>query len=113
MRYEPSSTAWPKIDTAGCSRSSRMADVTIRPATARDLPVIGRLAGELVRLHHGFDVQRFMLVPGVEAGYERYFRQELTKSEVVILAAELDAEVVGYAYGRLEPKDWNTLVDEH
>jgi ribosomal protein S18 acetylase RimI-like enzyme len=105
--------AWLPIATDGSPRSSKVAELIVRPATASDLPAIGKLAGELVRMHHGFDAQRFMLVDGVEAGYERYFRHELTEDEVVILTAEVDAEVAGYAYGRLEPRDWNSLVDAH
>ncbi len=85
--------------------------VTIRRAEARDLPAVSVLAGMLVRQHHDFDAQRFMLIPNVEAGYERFFRSQLADSEVVILVAELDREVVGYAYARLEPRDWNNLLD--
>jgi ribosomal protein S18 acetylase RimI-like enzyme len=29
------------------------------------------------------------------------------------LCAKLDGKVVGYAYARLEPKDWNALLDAH
>ena len=85
--------------------------VTIRSAEARDLPAVSLLAGMLVRQHHDFDAQRFMLIPNVEAGYERFFRSQLADAEVVILVAELEREVVGYAYARLEPRDWNNLLD--
>jgi len=85
----------------------------VRLARPEDLGKIARLAGELVRLHHRFDAKRFMLIDNVEAGYEWFFRRELANREVVILAAELDGEVIGYAYGRLEPRDWNALLDAH
>jgi ribosomal protein S18 acetylase RimI-like enzyme len=51
------------------------------------------------------------MTEGVEEGYRHYFRGELADEDAVILAAELDGRVVGYAYGRLEPRDWNLLMD--
>src|SRR3954463_14182580 len=85
--------------------------VTIRAAEARDLAAVSVLAGMLVRQHHDFDAQRFMLVPNVEAGYARFFASQLADPEGVILAAEVDGEVAGYAYARLEARDWNNLLD--
>jgi ribosomal protein S18 acetylase RimI-like enzyme len=85
----------------------------IRRAEARDLPDMGRLAGALVRDHHAADPGRFMLVPGVEQGYERWFARELPRKGAVLLVAELGGSVVGYAYGAFEERDWNMLLDEH
>ena len=87
--------------------------VTVRSAEVRDLPAIAALAGQLVRQHQEFDAQRFMLIPNVEAGYARFFGAELANPETIILAAELDGSVVGYAYARLEGRDWNALLDAH
>ena len=85
--------------------------VIVRAAQAPDLPAIAELAGKLVRQHHGFDAQRFMLIPNVEAGYGRFFAGELSNPETMILAAEHGSEIVGYAYARREPRDWNALLD--
>ena len=85
--------------------------VTVRAAEPRDLPVIAQLAGQLVRQHHDFDAQRFMLIPNVEAGYARFFGGELSNPSTIILAAELAGNIVGYAYARLEERDWNALLD--
>ena len=52
-----------------------------------------------------------MLVPNVESGYARFFEGELANPETFILAAERDGDVIGYAYARLEPRDWNNLLD--
>jgi len=87
--------------------------VLVRRAKPEDLHAIAQLAGELVRMHHGYDQRRFILPPHVEAGYERFFRQELQSDEVVILAAEDEGQVIGYAYGRIEARDWNMLLDGH
>jgi ribosomal protein S18 acetylase RimI-like enzyme len=85
--------------------------VIIRGAEARDLAEIGKLAGLLVRQHYDFDSQRFMLIPNVEAGYARFFGGELSNPDVVILAAEQAGTIVGYAYARLEDRDWNALLE--
>ena len=87
--------------------------VTVRAAETADLPVVSDLAGQLVRQHYAFDAQRFMLIPNVEAGYARFFAGELGNPETLILVAELAGNVVGYAYARLEARDWNALLDRH
>ena len=87
--------------------------VTVRAAETADLPVVADLAGQLVRQHYAFDAQRFMLIPNVEAGYARFFAGELGNPETLILVAELAGNVVGYAYARLEARDWNALLDRH
>lgn len=87
--------------------------IQIRKATRRDLPQIAKLAGELVRQHHGFDAQRFMFIADPEAGYQWWFGKELANAKALIYCARLDGKVVGYAYARLEPRDWNSLLDAH
>lgn len=86
---------------------------TVRPAAASDLPILGKLAAELVRFHHEIDPERFFLPSGVEEGYRRWLGTELANSEAIVLVAELDGEVVGYVYGRLEKRDFNMLLSAH
>jgi ribosomal protein S18 acetylase RimI-like enzyme len=88
-----------------------MSDFTIRTMTDADLPAVGQLAGRLVRLHHDFDPKRFMELSNPEVGYARYFSSEMKKKEAVLLVAEKAAAVIGYAYGRLEPRSYNELRD--
>jgi ribosomal protein S18 acetylase RimI-like enzyme len=85
----------------------------IRAMTPADLPATGQLAGKLVRLHYEFDPQRFLNLPSPEAGYARYLGGELKSDGVVLLVAErtTDQYVVGYAYARLEPRDYAALRD--
>ena len=87
----------------------------VRPMTRDDLPAVGKLAGALVRLHHATDPRRFLLVDNVEQGYARYFASQLDDEHTVLLSAVLESTgaVVGYAYGRLEARDWNMLLDAH
>ena len=89
---------------------------TVRAMTAANLPAAARLAGKLVRMHYELDPLRFLHLPNPEAGYARYFAGELKSDRVVLLVAEKnDAQagesIVGYAYGRLEPRSYNELLD--
>lgn len=85
--------------------------VTLRPAKPSDAPTLGRMGAALARLHHEFDPQRFMLPDDVESGYRWWLGREAKKQDAVVIVAELDGEVVGYAYGRVEGVDWNALLD--
>lgn len=90
-----------------------MPKIEIRKATRRDLPKIAALAGELVRQHYAFDAKRFLFIEDPETGYEWWFGKELENKKALISCAKLDGKIVGYAYARLEPKDWNALLDAH
>jgi ribosomal protein S18 acetylase RimI-like enzyme len=87
----------------------------VRPAVPADLPAVAKLAAQLVRYHHALDPNRFLIREPVEAGYERFLRSEINEEKVVVLAAErTDTKaIVGYTYGRLEPRDWNMLLEAH
>jgi ribosomal protein S18 acetylase RimI-like enzyme len=87
--------------------------VEIRPAQAEDLDDLGRMGGALVRFHHSLDAKRFMLVDGVERGYARFLSSQLADPDTVLLVAVRGGARVGYAYARLEERDWNALLDVH
>jgi ribosomal protein S18 acetylase RimI-like enzyme len=87
--------------------------VSIRPATKGDLPRLGELAGELVRLHHRTDPRRFLLVDDVETGYARWFAREMGRKGAIVLVAEQDGAVIGYGYATIEGRDWASLLDDH
>jgi ribosomal protein S18 acetylase RimI-like enzyme len=85
-------------------------ELTIRPATPRDMPAVGRLGALLVRLHHDFDPARFIpATPQTEQGYAGFLGSQLTAPNVVILVAERGGEVVGYTYSGLEGTDYMSL----
>lgn len=94
-------------------RPRTTADVEIRDATAADLPGCARLGAILSRLHHRLDPARFFTVPDLEAGYAWWLAKERRNPKAVVLAAVRrrggEEAVVGYAYGRIEPRDWNSL----
>jgi ribosomal protein S18 acetylase RimI-like enzyme len=84
--------------------------IMVKAAKAGDLPALGKMAGGLVRLHHTYDARRFMLPPDVEAGYRWWFGKELrNKKARILVATTVRGRVLGYAYARLEPTDWNAL----
>jgi ribosomal protein S18 acetylase RimI-like enzyme len=87
--------------------------VAIRPAAKGDLPALGRLAGELVKMHHETDPRRFLLVDNVEEGYARWFSRELGRKGAIVLVAEQDGAVIGYGYATMEGRDWSALLDDH
>lgn len=103
----------------------------IRPATLADLPAVARLAAVMVRLHHGWDAQRFAIFrEPIEPGYESWLAQELENRRAVVLVAAAKPKraqragksvaapalpvppaILGYAYARLEGRDWNRLLE--
>lgn len=86
-------------------------DVILRRALRDDLGAVARLAGKLTRMHHALDERRFFLPDRVEEGYAWWFGREIDRDEVVLLVALRAGVIVGYAYGRLEERDWNQLLD--
>jgi GNAT superfamily N-acetyltransferase len=77
--------------------------LTVRRATATDVPVLARYGVALARLHVGFDGERFAVPPGGEGAYAAFFQAELQRPEVVLLIAEVGTRPVGYAFVRMEP----------
>lgn len=66
-----------------------------------------------MRTHYAFDMHRF-LEPGegVESGYARFLASQLQDDESIVLVAERDDVIVGYAYAAIEPLSWKDLRDE-
>lgn len=88
--------------------------VTVRDATRADLPRLGTLAEALVRVHHDLDPRRFFMPERVSEGYQMWFGRELDDADAILLVAEGDGgAVLGYAYGRVEARDWNLLLGRH
>src|SRR5690348_12009886 len=83
----------------------------VRRAREADLPQLGRMGAGLARQHHTYDAQRFFVVPDMDEDYAWWLGQELQNENAIVLAAELDGRIVGYAYGTLEERDWNALRD--
>jgi ribosomal protein S18 acetylase RimI-like enzyme len=87
--------------------------ILIRPAGTADLPVLGQLGAQLMRVHHDFDAHRF-LSPGdhPERGYAWFLGRQIEDQDCLVLVAELDGDVIGYVYAAVEPLSWKELRDE-
>ena len=82
----------------------------IRPATRLDLSAIGRLGALLVQIHHDFDPARFIpAASGTERGYASFLGSQLQEANIIILVAEREGTVVGYAYMGIEGYDYMAL----
>jgi len=90
-----------------------VSQLVIRDLAEADLEATARLAAMLVRQHHGFDADRFMLVEPVEEGYRRFLGTQLGAPDAVLLVAVLDDAIVGYLYGAVEGRSWELLLDRH
>jgi GNAT superfamily N-acetyltransferase len=90
-----------------------LAAALVRDALESDLPALARLGARLARMHHRMDPARFFVTDDLETGYAWWLGKERRNRSAVVLAAVRASRgrerVVGYAYGRLEPRDWNTL----
>jgi ribosomal protein S18 acetylase RimI-like enzyme len=86
------------------------ASVTIRPATAADVPVMGALGALLVRTHHDFDPERFIAAtPDTADRYGSFLGSQIGEPKIVLLVAQKEAEVVGYTYAGVEGRDYMSL----
>lgn len=86
-------------------------DIVVREIREGDLDRVAALAAKLVRMHHAIDDKRFLCVEPVEKGYRWFFGREMKDPDAVILVAELGGAIAGYAYGCLEERNWNDLLD--
>lgn len=87
-----------------------MTMTTTRPAGPQDVPTLGRLGALLVALHHDFDPERFINpTPKTPEAYGHFLAGEMGRSGAIVMVAEKEKEVVGYAYGGLEGKDYMAL----
>jgi len=93
------------------SGSSREAGIVFRPCRPGDLPGVAKLGARLVREHHAIDPDRYLTFDRIEEGYAAYLRGELARQRSVVLVAARGKKIVGYAYGRIEPRDWIMLRD--
>jgi ribosomal protein S18 acetylase RimI-like enzyme len=87
-------------------------DFTIRAARDEDLADLGRMGAALVRLHHTLDPLRFFMREGpIEQGYGNWLVRTSKSEKSVVVVAESEGRVVGYAWGTLEDRDWMMLRD--
>ena len=83
--------------------------ITIRPAAKADEAALGRYGAALMRQHHAADPRRFLLTKQPEIGYGRFLVSQLGDPDVLVLVAENETGIVGYAYADIEPLSWRDL----
>jgi ribosomal protein S18 acetylase RimI-like enzyme len=84
--------------------------VTLRSAQPSDEHALGRLGAMLVAEHHDFDPKRFIApVPELPSRYGKFLVGQLERPEMVVLVAEQDGGMVGYAFAGLEGNDYMAL----
>jgi GNAT superfamily N-acetyltransferase len=86
-----------------------VSEIQIRPALESDETALGRYGGALMRLHHDLDPQRFITIDHPEKGYGRFLVSQLDEPDSVVLVAERDGEVLGYAFASLVGMSWMEL----
>jgi ribosomal protein S18 acetylase RimI-like enzyme len=87
-----------------------MSDIFIRRARPSDTPSLGKLGVLMVRTHYDFDPKRFLPVtPQTEQGYGAFLAGQLDEPKAVLLVAERNGEVLGYAYATVEGYDYMSL----
>ena len=82
----------------------------IRRATAADAVSLGRLGALLVREHHDFDGERFLAATtSTPDFYASFLATQANDPQAVVLVAEHEGAVIGYAYGAIEGYDYMAL----
>lgn len=92
------------------SNDSQQTAPIIRRATPADVQRIGSLGALLVKEHYGFDSQRFLdVTPQTPSHYASFLSKQLEDTDKAVLVAEIEGDVIGYAYAAVEGYDYMLL----
>ena len=84
--------------------------VKIRPANPRDMEILGGFGALLVAMHHELDARRFIeAAKSTPLRYGQFLKSQVTRPEVIVIVAEEDGALVGYAYAELQGFDYMSL----
>jgi ribosomal protein S18 acetylase RimI-like enzyme len=82
----------------------------VRRGAAGDLETLGRLGALLVAEHHEFDAKRFIAaVPDLAQRYAAFLGSQMQRADKLVLVAERQGMVAGYAYAGVEGNDYMVL----
>ncbi len=84
--------------------------VRIRPATSADMDILGGFGALLVALHHELDPRRFIeAAKSTPLRYGQFLKSQLAEPDVIVIVAEDDSGLLGYAYAASEGFDYMSL----
>lgn len=84
--------------------------VKIRPATSGDMDILGGFGALLVALHHELDAKRFIeAAKSTPMRYGQFLKSQLAQPDVIVIVAEEDGALLGYAYAASEGFDYMSL----
>ncbi|MBS3029988.1 MAG: GNAT family N-acetyltransferase [Dolichospermum sp. DET50] len=86
----------------------KKSNITVRKATINDHQGVIKYALKLVHQHHNFNPLRFVEFENHEKQIFDFFAEEIVNPKAVILVVEVENEIVGYSFTRLEE---SSLVD--
>jgi len=84
--------------------------VNVRRARLEDARTIAELAIKLVVQHQNYDSRRFSQLASVEQA-EWFYGSQTNVLDAAVLVAELEDEIVGFAYIQFEAKDYANLLE--
>lgn len=77
--------------------------MTIRPATATDVPQVLPMVQKLAELHESWDAQRYPYLPDIGQRYQGWLRNRASDPRSVFLVADAGAgRIVGFAVATTE-----------
>jgi GNAT superfamily N-acetyltransferase len=83
---------------------------TVRRATELDGPRVAELAVKLARQHEDYDARRFARLYEARDA-EWYYGSRNESTDEAVLVAEIDNEIVGFAYIQYEAKNYPALLE--
>lgn len=83
--------------------------VVVRRATQDDAEIVADFAMKLVDQHRAYDPQRFARIATLE-GMQWFYGGQTEEKYAVVLVAEVDDRVVGFAYVTYEEKNYAELA---
>jgi GNAT superfamily N-acetyltransferase len=83
--------------------------ITVRRATAEDSAKVAEFAVLINEQHVGYDPVRFARMITLE-GAEQFYRSRLDAGDAAVLVAELDGDIVGFAYLQYEPQAFEDIL---
>lgn len=84
--------------------------VSVRRASRKDARQIAEFAIRLFAQHHAYDTRRFAEIASVE-GAENFYGNQTEAEDAAVLVAEIENEIVGFAYLQYEAMDYANLLE--